>query len=167
MNTTVIPLTQATPADAPCIWLLGAADGGEVPRALLTLCDGMAPPSDDPPWGWVDLGARARLHLCAVPETLAAACRTPPVAVLLLLDVGAPDALATARRLLALLEQTPPAQVVIATRPVAERVLQAFARALVPAGVGVVPVLQADPGDRAQLAAALDVVAALLAFQAA
>ena len=58
-----------------------------------------------------------------------------------------------------------PVVIVLSCRPASGAQQQAFGAALLAAGYGVVPVIQADPRDRAQLLDALGVLVALLSLQ--
>ncbi|MPM25403.1 hypothetical protein SDC9_71897 [bioreactor metagenome] len=123
-------------------------------------------------FGEIDLGDGERVQICGCPgqERFAFVRQwilSVSMGIFIMVDVNQPQALQEATRLLqdvAALEQTPVVLILNARAAPAARI-DAFAAALTGAGLGVVPVLHADPRDRQQMLDAIGVLASMLSLQ--
>ena len=123
-------------------------------------------------FGEIDLGDGERVQVCGCPgqdrfDFLRRWVVSASVGVFVMVDVNASDAVQTADALLAEVAQAdrPPLALVLSTRPAASAQMQAFADGLQATGHGVVPVLQVDVRERADVFQALGVLVSLLSLR--
>jgi signal recognition particle receptor subunit beta len=123
-------------------------------------------------FGEIDLGEGEFVQVCGCPgqdrfDFLRRWVVSVSVGVFVMVDVTAPDAVAIATSLLAEVNEAenPPLALVLSTRPASAEALEDFAQAVMSAGQGVVPVLQVDVRQRADVLQALSVLVSMLSLR--
>lgn len=122
-------------------------------------------------FGEIDLGDGERVQVCGCPgqdrfDFLRDWVLSVSVGVFIMVDVNAADAVPATGALLAeaAAAERPPLTLVLSTRPALPEQMQAFAAGLQASGYGVVPVLQVDVRQRAQVLQALGVLVSMLSL---
>lgn len=184
-NTGGAHVTPASPM--PRIAFLGPMGIGKT-TALRTLCGDNMVAADVPnldrqahakehttvgaEFGEIDLGDGERVQVCGCPgqerfDFLRQWVVASSVGVFVMVDANAPDAVALAGALLgeAAQAESPPLTLVLSTRPTSTQQLQGLADGLRAAGHGIVPVLQVDVRERADVLKALAVLLSLLSLR--
>ena len=122
-------------------------------------------------FGEIDLGDGERVQVCGCPgqdrfDFLRHWVLSVSVGVFIMVDVNAADAVPSTGALLAeaAAAERPPLTLVLSTRPALPEQMQAFAAGLQASGYGVVPVLQVDVRQRAQVLQALGVLVSMLSL---
>ncbi|RYH63913.1 MAG: GTPase [Alcaligenaceae bacterium] len=122
-------------------------------------------------FGEIDLGDGERVQVCGCPgqerfDFLRQWVVSASVGVFVMVDANAEDAVQTTGALLAEAAQAerPPHALVLSTRPASLVQMQVFAAGLQAAGHGVVPVLQVDVRERAEVLQALGVLVSMLSL---
>lgn len=122
-------------------------------------------------FGEIDLGDGERVQVCGCPgqdrfDFLRHWVLSVSVGVFIMVDVNAADAVPATGALLAeaAAAERPPLTLVLSTRPALPEQMQAFAAGLQASGYGVVPVLQVDVRQRAQVLQALGVLVSMLSL---
>lgn len=123
-------------------------------------------------FGEIDLGDGERVQVCGCPgqerfSFVRQWILSVSMGVFVMVDVNQPEAVQEAASLLkevAALD-APPVVLILNARAAAPTTLDTFAAALAATGHGVIPVLQADPRERAQLLDAIGVLASMLSLQ--
>lgn len=125
-------------------------------------------------FGDIALGDGERVQLCGCPgqerfSFVRHWVLSVSFGVLVLVDVNAPEDLDEATKILTEVAALPepPLALVLSTRSCTDEAREQFAQALTARGVGVVPVLQADPRERQDLLNVLSVLVSLLAMEGA
>ena len=122
-------------------------------------------------FGEIDLGDGERVQVCGCPgqdrfDFLRDWVLSVSVGVFIMVDVNAADAVRATGFLLseAARAERAPLALVLSTRPASSEQMQAFAAGLQSSGHGVVPVLQVDVRQRAQVLQALGVLVSMLSL---
>lgn len=122
-------------------------------------------------FGEIDLGDGERVQVCGCPgqdrfDFLRDWVLSVSVGVFIMVDANAADAVSATSALLAeaAAAERPPLTLVLSTRPASPEQMQAFAAGLQASGHGVVPVLQVDVRQRAQVLQALGVMVSMLSL---
>ena len=122
-------------------------------------------------FGEIDLGDGERVQVCGCPgqdrfDFLRDWVLSVSVGVFIMVDANAADAVSATGALLseAAAAERPPLTLVLSTRPASPEQMQAFAAGLQASGHGVVPVLQVDVRQRAQVLQALGVLVSMLSL---
>lgn len=122
-------------------------------------------------FGEIDLGDGERVQVCGCPgqdrfDFLRDWVLSVSVGVFIMVDANAADAVSATSALLAeaAAAERPPLTLVLNTRPASPEQMQAFAAGLQASGHGVVPVLQVDVRQRAQVLQALGVLVSMLSL---
>ena len=123
-------------------------------------------------FGDIDLGDGDRVQLCGCPgqERFAFVRRwvlSVSFGVLVMVDVSSDADLDEATKILKEIGELrdPPLALVLSARPCSPEAREQFARSLAARGVGIVPVLQADPRVRQDLLNVLSVLVSLLSME--
>ncbi|WP_051303457.1 GTP-binding protein [Comamonas composti] len=123
-------------------------------------------------FGEIDLGGGERLQLVGSPgqdrfDFVRQWVLAGSVGVLLMLDLNQASALDYAQQSLAAMArlERPPTAIALSCRDCSAQQQQDFSAALTAQGHGVLPLVPADPRERAQLLDALDVLVSLLLLQ--
>lgn len=123
-------------------------------------------------FGDIALGDGERVQLCGCPgqERFAFVRRwvlSVSFGVLVMVDVNVAEDLAEAQKILREVNDLPqaPLALVLSARPCTPEARECFAQALAASGVGIVPVLQADPRVRQDMLDVLSVLVSMLSME--
>ena len=123
-------------------------------------------------FGDLELDDGERVQICGCPgqERFSFVRRwvlSVSTGVFLLADVNAPQSVEDTTRILREIREleSPPAVVILSVRDTLTTQIETFAQAVYSAGFGLVPVLQADPRDRAQMLDVMSVLISMLSLQ--
>ena len=178
---------SAMPPSMPRIAFMGPMGVGKT-TAIRALCGDDMAASDVPnldrgahvkefttvgaEFGEIDLGDGEYVQVCGCPgqdrfDFLRQWVVSVSVGVFVMVDANAADAVQTAGVLLSEVAgaENPPQALVLSTRPASAAQVQSFASGLQAAGHGVVPVLQVDVRQRADVLQALGVLVSMLSLR--
>lgn len=123
-------------------------------------------------FGEIDLGEGELIQICGCPgqerfSFVRQWVLSVSMGIFIMTDVNDPHSLAETNHILEEIRQLPtsPVTLVLSARPAATEQIETFAQGVYSAGYGVIPVLEADPRDRAQLLDAMSVLVSMLSLQ--
>ena len=123
-------------------------------------------------FGEIDLGDGVRVQICGCPgqerfSFVRQWVLSVSMGVFIMTDVNAAGSLAEATHILGEISklETAPVTLILSARDADATQIETFAQGVYSAGYGVIPVLQADPRDRAQMLEVMSVLVSMLSLQ--
>lgn len=123
-------------------------------------------------FGEIDLGGGEVVQICGCPgqerfSFVRQWVLSVSLGVFIMVDMNAHTSLGETLHILEEIRQLPtaPVALVLSARPATTEQIETFAQGVYSAGYGVVPVLEADPRERAQLLDAMGVLVSMLSLQ--